>query len=160
MTLQELATRISHRNTGALLEDRAGYDIMRRVAIDENFHFLFYRDAASAALEINPSETVMAMERQVIGFAMPGEGIPDFVAHAKVIANAGIYNLAVHYDQILDPIVLKHWNLAGITGLDAEAEQARERVLNYITKSKRVADRLRERLEARKEKVAQNGSAA
>ena len=45
VTLQELATRISHRNTGALLEDRAGYDIMRRVAIDENHHFLFYRDA-------------------------------------------------------------------------------------------------------------------
>ncbi|MEZ5226971.1 MAG: acyl-ACP desaturase [Acidimicrobiales bacterium] len=42
VTMQELATRISHRNTGKLLEgiDRAGYDIMRRVAIDENFHFL------------------------------------------------------------------------------------------------------------------------
>jgi len=158
VTLQELATRISHRNTGALLDDRAGYDIMRRVAIDENHHFLFYRDAASAALEIDPSETVRAMERQVIGFAMPGEGIPDFVEHAKVIANAGIYNLSVHHDQILEPIVLKHWCLADLTGLDAEAEQARERVMAYIAKSERVAARLKTRMEARKAKQAEEGS--
>jgi acyl-[acyl-carrier-protein] desaturase len=158
VTLQELATRISHRNTGALLDDRAGYDIMRRVAIDENFHFLFYRDAASAALEIDPSETVRAMERQVIGFAMPGEGIPDFVEHAKVIANAGIYNLSVHYEQILEPIVLRHWNLAGLGGLDGEAEQARDRVMAYIAKSERVANRLKARMEARQAEAAENGS--
>src|SRR5579885_2728387 len=32
VALQELATRIAHRNTGKLLEDRAGYDVMARVA--------------------------------------------------------------------------------------------------------------------------------
>ncbi len=157
VTLQELATRISHRNTGALLEDRAGYDIMRRVAIDENHHFLFYRDAAAAAMEIDPSQAVEAMERQIIGFAMPGEGIPSFTAHARVIASTGIYNLAVHYEQILEPIVVKFWNLPGIEGLSGEAEQSRERVMAYIEKSARVATRLREREEARKA-AAKNGS--
>jgi len=149
VTLQELATRISHRNTGALLEDRAGYDIMRRVAIDENHQFLVYRDAAAAAMEIDPSPAVEAMERQVIGFAMPGEGIPSFNAHARVIAAAGIYNLAVHHEQILEPIVVKFWNLPGLEGLTPEAEQARERVMKYIEKSARVAARLKERHEAR-----------
>src|SRR6478609_10567201 len=44
VALQELATRIAHRNTGRLLGDPAGYDVMMRVAADENLHHLFYRD--------------------------------------------------------------------------------------------------------------------
>jgi len=149
VALQELATRISHRNTGALIDDRVGFDIMRRVAIDENHHFLFYRDMAKAAIDANPSHAVEAICRQVIGFAMPGEGIPDFAAHAKVIASAGIYDLAAHYEQILEPIVLRYWDLPNLTGLTAEAEQAREKTMKYIEKSKRVADRLKSRREER-----------
>ncbi len=157
VTLQELATRISHRNTGALIEDRAGYDIMRRVAMDENHHFLFYRDIAKAALELDPSQAVEAMERQVIGFAMPGEGIPDFGAHAKAIAAAGIYDLSAHYEQILEPIVMRYWDLPNLEGLSAEAEQARERTIAYINKSKRVADRIKSRREAKAEALAVSG---
>ncbi len=151
VTLQELATRISHRNTGARIKDadRVGYDIMRRVAIDENHHFLFYRDMATAALAAAPSRTVEAIEKQVIGFAMPGEGIPGFAQHAKVIASAGIYDLALHYEQILEPIVVQHWGLAAIEGLTPEADAARERTIAYVEKSGRVARRLRERRDAK-----------
>ena len=53
-TLQELATRIAHRNTGKLLDDPAGYEVMARVAADENLHHLFYRDLASAAHRARP----------------------------------------------------------------------------------------------------------
>ena len=60
--MQELATRIAHRNTGKLLEDRLGYEVMARVASDENLHFLFYRDLVTAALEVDPSTTVIALE--------------------------------------------------------------------------------------------------
>ena len=44
VALQELATRIAHHNTGKLLTDKAGYDVMKKVASDENRHYLFYRD--------------------------------------------------------------------------------------------------------------------
>src|SRR3954470_721433 len=47
VALQELATRISHRNTGKLLDDPAGYAVMSRVAADENLHYLLYRDLVS-----------------------------------------------------------------------------------------------------------------
>ncbi|MEM7338029.1 MAG: acyl-ACP desaturase [Actinomycetota bacterium] len=156
VTLQELATRISHRNTGLVMQehDRVGYDIMRRVAIDENHHFLFYRDMAKAMLDVNPSLVVKAMERQIIGFTMPGDGIPGFAAHAKAIAAAGIYDLASHYDQILDPVVMKFWDLPHIEGLDAEAEQARERAIAHIEKTGRVAQRLKERREAKQATAA------
>ncbi len=65
VSLQELATRISHGNTGRLLADRRGREIMARVAGDENLHHVFYRDATSAVLEIDPSAVVLAVDRQV-----------------------------------------------------------------------------------------------
>src|SRR3981081_772462 len=132
VTLQELATRISHRNTGRLIDDQAGAEIMNRVANDENLHYLYYRDLATAALDIDPSAMVLAIARQVRGFAMPGKGIVDFNTHAAAIANAGIYDFAIHHDQILVPVVLRHWRLESIGGLTPEAEQARDKGGQHI----------------------------
>ncbi|MFW2382051.1 MAG: acyl-ACP desaturase [Acidimicrobiales bacterium] len=149
VSLQELATRISHRNTGTHISDKVGYDIMRQVAIDENHHFLFYRDIASAGFRYDPSQMMKALERQLIGFAMPGTGIPDFAEHSKRIANAGIYDLVAHFDKIIEPVVLREWKVETIEGLDAEAEQARDRIMTYVNKSRRVADRIRARRDAK-----------
>ena len=151
VALQELATRVSHHNTGkALLDsDRAGYEVMKRVAADENLHFLFYRDLVTAALEIDPSAVVPAIERQVRGFEMPGTGIPDFAAHAKAIARAGIYDFAVHHDQILVPVVLRHWRLEALEGLTPEAEQARARTVKQIERIGRAGHRFAARRDER-----------
>jgi acyl-[acyl-carrier-protein] desaturase len=148
LTLQELATRISHRNTGKLLGDQVGYDLLARVAADENLHHLFYRDLAAAAFALDPSAMVEATEREVKGFAMPGIGIPDFDHHAGLIARAGIYDLAIHHSQIVVPIVLKQWRLTELEGLTPEAEAARDRVLNYIERMGRVGQRMQERRSA------------
>jgi acyl-[acyl-carrier-protein] desaturase len=141
VALQELATRISHRNTGKLLEDKAGYDVMARVASDENLHYLFYRDLVTAALETAPSATMIAIERQVREFEMPGTGIPDFNAHALAIARAGIYDFEIHHDQILVPVVLRHWNIEAVEGLDGEAEEARRQLLRRIERIGRAGRR-------------------
>ena len=154
VALQELATRISHRNTGNHLGDPAGREVMKRVALDENLHHLFYRDLASAAIEIDPSGMVKAIAKQVVGFAMPGTGIPDFADHAKAIANAGIYDLTIHHDQILEPVVLRHWGLEDLTGLDDEAEQARAKVIKYIERNGRVARRIAARQHETAERTA------
>jgi acyl-[acyl-carrier-protein] desaturase len=145
VALQELATRISHRNTGSLLADEAGYRVMARVAADENLHYLFYRDLVSAALELDPSATVRAIAHQVCNFEMPGTGIPDFTAHATAIAETGIYDLRLHHDQVLVPVVLRHWDLESVEGLDADAEQARERAVHHIGRIERVARRIESR---------------
>src|ERR1700738_4374813 len=142
VTLQELATRISHRNTGRLLGDQAGLDIMARVAVDETLHFLFYRDLATAALEVDPSGMVLAVERQVRGFEMPGTGIPDFGVHAAAIAAAGIYDFGIHHSQILVPVVLRQWQLESIEGLTPEAEAARGRPVRHINRIERGGRRL------------------
>ncbi len=145
VTLQELATRIAHQNTGKLLNDKMGQRIMSRVAGDENLHYRFYRDLATKALELDPSRMVAAMDRQVRHFAMPGIGIPDFTRHARVIAAAGVYDMAAHHSQILVPVVLKHWGVERIRGLKSVAEQARERLLSHIDRVGRVGRRLVER---------------
>jgi acyl-[acyl-carrier-protein] desaturase len=145
LSLQELATRISHRNTGKILEDKVGYEIMARVATDENHHFLFYRDIAKAAFEIAPSTMMKALAHEVMHFAMPGTGIPNFAEHSKAIAKEGIYDLVSHHEQILVPVVLRHWQIETIEGLDDEAKDARDTLLAYIEKSGRVAARLAEK---------------
>ncbi len=144
VALQELATRISHRNTGKLLAvyDPAGYEVMARVAADENLHYLFYRDISTAAVALDPSAMVIAMERQVRDFEMPGAGVEGFRDLAKAIARAGIYDLGIHHDQILAPVVVRHWRLESLTGLTPEAEQARERLVERIAKIERVGRRL------------------
>jgi acyl-[acyl-carrier-protein] desaturase len=149
VALQELATRISHRNTGKLLNDPSGAAIMSRVAADENLHHLFYRDLVSAALEVDPSGMVAAIERQVRNFEMPGAGIKDFKAHARVIADAGVYDFASHHDQILVPVVFKHWRIEQIQNLKAAAEQARERLVKHVEKVGNVAMRMKSRLAPR-----------
>ena len=148
LALQELATRISHRNTGALLGDPAGYEVMKRVGSDENLHQLFYRDLAAAAIEADPNTMMIAMENQVRNFAMPGTGIPDFDRHAALIAKAGIYDLQVHYEQILVPVVLRQWDAANIGGLSGDGAIAQEKLMKRLATSEKVAKRFADKREA------------
>jgi acyl-[acyl-carrier-protein] desaturase len=151
LTLQELATRIAHRNTGERLRivgDEAGYNTMMRVAADENLHYLFYRDLASKAIEHNPSAMVQAAARQVIGFEMPGAGITGFSEHAAKIARAGIYDLEIHHNRILDPVVIRHWRILELTGLTPAAAEAQEVLGARLAKSERVAGRIAAKKEA------------
>ena len=145
VALQELATRVAHHNTGKLLDDEAGYEVMKRVASDENRHYLFYRDLSTAAIELDPSEMVLAIERQVRTFEMPGTGIIDFGQHAMAIARAGIYDFLVHHDQILAPVILRHWNLEAIEGLTPEAEKARDATIVRIDRIARAGRRFASR---------------
>jgi len=145
VSMQELATRISHRNTGKLMKDKMGTDIMSRVANDENLHYLFYRDLTSAALEMDPSATVIGIERAVRTFSMPGLGIPDFDRLSREIARAGIYDLLIHHDQILDPVIMRHWKLEEVSGLSAEAEVARDSIFKRMARTAKVGKRLADR---------------
>lgn len=144
VTLQELATRIAHRNTGAITGDPVAERLMSRIAVDENLHYVFYRDVTTAALELDPSATVRAMQRQITGFTMPGFELPGFREKAIRIANAGIYDLRIHHDQVLAP-VLRHWKLTEMSGLSPEAERAREEIFDFCERLDSAADRFAEK---------------
>jgi acyl-[acyl-carrier-protein] desaturase len=145
VAFQELATRISHRNTGRYSDDPVADRIMIRIAADENLHMVFYRDIMSAALAIEPSAAVCAIVDEVIAFQMPGAGIPGFVRKAAQIARAGIYDIRVHRDEVLLPI-LRHWRIFELTNLNAAAEEARNRLSVHLGKLDAIARRLEERV--------------
>ena len=76
---------------------------------------------------------------------MPGTGILDFEAHAKAIAKAGIYDFGIHHDQILVPVVLRHWGVEALEGLTPEAEVARAALVKRIERIGRAGRRLASR---------------
>ena len=132
VTFQELATRIAHRNTGTFTGDPRIERLTARIAVDENLHYVFYRELAKTALEIDPSQMVLAIHRQVTGFTMPGLDMPEFRAKAIQIAKAGIYDLRVHHDQVVRPILFTHWKIDRLSGLSDEAERARDGIMDFL----------------------------
>src|SRR4029450_808044 len=124
VSFQELATRVSHRNTGRITEDPVAEKLLTRVAKDENLHMIFYRNIVTAAPEIGPGPTDRAIPHEVLGFQMPGAVIPGFARKAVQMARAGIYDLRIHHDDIVMPLV-RQWGLLELEGRDHEGEEAR-----------------------------------
>ena len=145
VTFQELATRIAHRNTGRYSDDPVADKIMVRIAADENLHMVFYRDILAAALKLQPSAAVCAIVDEVLAFQMPGAGIPGFIRKAATIAKAGIYDIRVHRDEVLLPVI-RHWGLFALEGLDAAAEEARRKLADHLDKLDQAARRFEEKM--------------
>ena len=145
VAFQELATRIAHRNTGRYSDDPVADKIMVRIAADENLHMVFYRDILAAAIKIEPSAAVCAIVDEVLAFAMPGAGIPGFIRKAAQIAKAGIYDIRVHREDVLMPII-KYWGIFELENLNAAAEAARVRLAEHLEQLDLAAKRFEERL--------------
>jgi acyl-[acyl-carrier-protein] desaturase len=156
VSFQELATRVSHRNTGRATGCPLAEQLLQRIALDENLHMVFYRNLLAAALEIAPDETMEAIRDEVVGFQMPGAGMPDFVRNSVTIAKAGIYDLRLHRDAVVMP-VLKFWRVFEREGLGARGESAREELAAFLGVLDTQATRFEEqraRALARKERTA------
>ena len=152
VSFQELATRVSHRNTGKVTGDPVAEKLLTRVAKDENLHMIFYRNLVTAALELDPSATMRAITDEVVGFEMPGAIIPGFARKAVQIAKAGIYDLRIHHDDVVMPL-LRQWKIFEIEGLDAEGEKARQELADAVEALDGAASRFvqqREEAEAKR----------
>jgi acyl-[acyl-carrier-protein] desaturase len=110
VTFQELATRVSHRNTGRVCEESIADQLLRRVAADENLHMIFYRGVAAAALDLAPDAAMQSICRILVNFQMPGFSIPNFRRNAVKIAVGGIYDVRQHLDDVVLP-VLRKWRI-------------------------------------------------
>ncbi|SCF26657.1 acyl-[acyl-carrier-protein] desaturase [Micromonospora viridifaciens] len=148
VSFQELATRISHRNTGRATADPICEALLARVAADENLHMVFYRNLLGAAFELAPSQAMRAVADVLADFQMPGVGIEGFARKSVAIALAGIYDLRQHRDEVVVP-VLRQWNLFEATGLDADGEAARDQIAAHLATLETQASRFEERRAAR-----------
>jgi acyl-[acyl-carrier-protein] desaturase len=156
VSFQELATRISHRNTGKITRDPVCDQLLARIALDENLHMLFYRNLLGAALELAPNQTMRAITEVVKSFEMPGSTIEDFTRKSVQIAMSGIYDLRLHHDDVLSP-VLRAWGVFDVEGLDAEGEKAREELSTFLAGLDQAASRFQEKRDAYRAKHAARG---
>ncbi len=157
VALQELATRIAHRNTGERLkiEDPVGFEVMRRVAQDENLHHIFYRNLGTAALELDAAAMIRATERQLLNFEMPGTGIPKFDEYTGEISLEGIYGINEFHD-LASTVINTHWRLFDRKGIDGETDKSLEKIERRLKVLGRLATReteLREESQAAGERV-------
>ena len=126
VSFQELATRVSHRNAGRVCGDPVAEQLLARVATDENLHMVFYRNLLKAAFELAPDAAMRAVSDMVTGFRMPGHGIAGFERAAVKMALGDVYNLRIHQDDVIMP-VLRHLKVLERTDLGAEGEVAENR---------------------------------
>lgn len=153
VSFQELATRISHRNTGKATGDPLCEQLLARVAADENLHMIFYRNLLAAAFELAPSQAMRAVADVAADFQMPGNGIDGFARKSVAIALAGIYDLRQHRDEVLVP-VLRQWDVWNVTGLNADGEAAREQLAAHLDELDTAASRFEEKRAARAARLA------
>jgi acyl-[acyl-carrier-protein] desaturase len=152
VAFQELATRISHRNTGKATGDPIAEQLLARVAADENLHMVFYRNLLAAAFDLAPNESMRAVADVVAQFQMPGAGIEGFQRKALSIALAGIYDLRLHRDEVLLP-VLRQWNVFDRSDLDGDGEKAREQLAAHMSELDVQATRFEEKRAARRARL-------
>jgi acyl-[acyl-carrier-protein] desaturase len=110
VTFQELATRVSHRNTGLACNDSVADKMLQRIAADENLHMIFYRNICDAALDVAPVQALEAIVHVLRTFEMPGAGMPNFRRNGVLMAKHGIYDLRQHLDDVVMP-VLRKWRI-------------------------------------------------
>ncbi len=158
VSFQELATRISHRNTGRYTDDPVADKLLARVATDENLHMIFYRNLVAAAFQVAPDQTMAAVADEVIGFQMPGSGIAGFTRKAAAIAKAGIYDLRIHHDDVVMP-VLRHWQAFDRTDLGPDGEAARDRLADFVAGLDASATRFEQQRAAAAAKLASRRAA-
>jgi acyl-[acyl-carrier-protein] desaturase len=149
VSFQELATRVSHRNTGRVSGDPLAEQLMARISIDENLHMVFYRNLMQAAFEIAPDDAMRAVRDEVVNFAMPGAGMTNWARNSVLMAKAGIYDLQLHYDDVIMP-VLRFWRVFDRPDLGPDGEQARAELATFVAEleqraAKFVATRERSR---------------
>ena len=158
VSFQELATRISHRNTGRHTDDPGCDRLLARIAADENLHMLFYRNVMEAAFDLSPDAAMQAVAQVAENFAMPGSEVEGFTRRSLTIALAGIYDLRIHHDEVLAP-VLRAWNVWDRDDLGPEGVAARERLAAFLAGLDADATRFEQRRAERAARVAAASSA-
>ncbi|MEU6563790.1 acyl-ACP desaturase [Nocardia nova] len=133
VTFQELATRVSHRNTGKVCDDPVADRMLARISADENLHMIFYRNMCGAALDLVPDQAIEAITDIVCNFQMPGAGMPDWRRNGVLMAKHGIYDLRQHLDEVVMP-VLRKWNVFDRNDFTARGDRARNTLGEFLEK--------------------------
>ncbi|OBB69422.1 MULTISPECIES: acyl-ACP desaturase [unclassified Mycobacterium] len=143
VSFQELATRVSHRNTGKASQDPIAEQLMARVSHDENLHMIFYRDVSGAGLDIAPNQAMKSVHRILRNFKMPGFTVPEFRRKAVIIAVGGVYDPRIHLDEVVMP-VLRKWRIFEREDFTGEAARMRDDLAVLVKELEQASDKFDE----------------
>lgn len=140
--IQELATMVFYNNVAKVSGDydRRLAELLRRIAKDETLHFAFYRDAVKAYLGIDHN-FVYYIHRAMTSFAMPGVHMPNFKERMDLIGKEANYGPVSYFNQVFEYLI-QFWAIEDLQPSRPEAERAKQDLLAYYLKLKRVTERL------------------
>src|ERR1700741_1456144 len=153
VTFQELATRVSHRNTGKACDETVADQLLQRVSADENLHMIFYRDVSEAGFDIAPNQAMGSLHRVLRNFKMPGYTVPEFRRKAVIIAVGGVYDPRIHLDDVVMP-VLKKWRIFEREDFTGEAANMRDDLALLVEELEQACDKFEESKRRRLEREA------
>lgn len=156
VTFQELATRISHRNTGKACDEKVADQLLARISHDENLHMIFYRDVSEAGMEIAPNKAMKSLHRVLRNFKMPGFSVPEFRRKAVMIAVGGVYDPRIHLDDVVMP-VLKKWRIFEREDFTGEAAELRDDLALLIKELEVACDKFEVSKQRQLEREARTG---
>ncbi len=150
-SFQERATKISHVNTGKLV-DKAGDPVLSKIcktiAGDEARHEKAYKLFMSKIFEIDPDGAMLAFEKmmrkQIVMPAILMDNAGDdnlFARFSAVTQKMGIYT-ANDYAGIIKHLV-EQWKLETITGLKDYSAKAQDYLCTLADRYRRVAERMK-----------------
>ncbi|MFJ2745841.1 acyl-ACP desaturase [Streptomyces sp. NPDC087440] len=142
--VQELATRVSHRNVGKHCGEPVCERLFDRMSQDENLHMIFYRDLFTAMFDLFPDEAMEAFALTVRDFRMPGYSMPGFAAMSVKMASAGIYTPQIHLDSVVTPL-MRALQVMDRTDLGPSGEEHRDQLAALLGRLESGAQRFTQR---------------
>ncbi|WP_194768638.1 acyl-ACP desaturase [Tamlana sp. I1] len=152
-SFQELATYISHNRVAKIAKDVGNKRLSKMCKIisgDEMRHHHAYSDFVDRIFKVDPSQMMMAfhyMMKQKI--TMPAHFLREsggkissaFEEFSNTAQRIGVYT-ATDYVDILQKLI-DRWEIDKITGLNDEAEKARDYLMKLPARMYRLSDRMK-----------------
>lgn len=151
-SFQELATYVSHNRVSQIAKqysEKSLSKMCRLIAGDEMRHHLAYSEFVDRIFKVDPSEMMLAfqyMMKQKI--TMPAHFLREsgnaissaFEQFSDSAQRIGVYT-AHDYVDILQKLIEK-WQIDKITGLNDEAEKARDYLMKLPARMLRISERM------------------
>ncbi|WP_353098051.1 acyl-ACP desaturase [Empedobacter brevis] len=151
-SFQELATYVSHNNVSAIAKKYGAKKLSRMckiIAGDEMRHHLAYTEFVRRIFEADPSEMMLAVQHMFkLKIVMPAHFLRAsgeergtlFDAFSDAAQRIGVYT-AFDYIDIMRKLI-SAWQLDKISGLNGEAEKARDYIMKFPERMERISQRI------------------
>ncbi len=152
-SFQELATNVSHRRVATFSKNSGNHLLAKMcglIAADEARHANAYKNFVSRIFELDPSEMMLAFEDMMKKkIVMPahflrqsGMQIGELWSHFSDAAQRCSVYTTQDYIDILSSLI-KEWGIEYITGLNSDAEKARDYLMNLPNRLQRLSERIK-----------------